>query len=55
MISGRCITEGPYHNKRIKLHFNITKPQRRRLHKWLNDNDEESLQTFLKLEETKNM
>ena len=56
MISGRCITEGPYYNKRIKLHFfNVNKPQRRRLHKWLNNNDEESLETFLKLEENKNM
>ena len=52
IISGRCVNEGPYHNRRIRLYYSkVPKSRRGLFHKCVNDNSQEPIDRFNYLQE----
>lgn len=52
IISGRCVNEGPYYNRRIRLYYSkVPKSRRGLFHKCVNDNSLEPMDRFNYLQE----
>lgn len=52
IISGRCVTEGPYLNRHIKLYYtNVPKSRRGLFHKCVKNVSQEAIDRYIYLQE----